>query len=497
MIVSKKEVMRELLSWRTLVFLAVMLVFVYLAVAFYHTHKPLPQGISFEGPVRYISEDDIDFLYDLTYSNEKGESIVQQEIFNTMFESIRNAKRLVIMDMFLFNDDYSEKGKGKESMRNLTDQLTSLLVEKKYSNPQMQIVLITDEINNFYGSYVSDEIALLRASNVTVVVTDLMPLRDSNPWYSSLWRMGLQWWGTEGTGSLKNPLGSSGQKVTLRSYLNLLNTKANHRKVLVADMNDTLVSYIVSANPHDASSRHSNIGFKIKGEFGHDVITSERAVALLSDVSLGNTSAAVNFDTSLPRQRIGVQLLTEGKVKKSLIRDINSMLSGESIELAMFYLSDRDVINALERADNRGVHVRIILDPNKDAFSREKNGIPNRQTAYELVSHSQNLSLRWYNTKGEQFHTKLIVMHNPRQTTIYGGSPNYTRRNIADLNLEECVRITAQPHTPLSQEVSAYIDKIWNNEGGEYTLDYRVYEDSSWLKYMLYRFQERSGFSSF
>jgi phosphatidylserine/phosphatidylglycerophosphate/cardiolipin synthase-like enzyme len=37
----------------------------------------------------------------------------------------------------------------------------------------------------------------------------------------------------------------------------------------------------------------------------------------------------------------------------------------------MFYLSERQ-IEALKQAKKRGVDVRMILDPNKDAFGRQK-----------------------------------------------------------------------------------------------------------------------------
>ena len=55
----------------------------------------------------------------------------------------------------------------------------------------------------------------------------------------------------------------------------------------------------------------------------------------------------------------------------------------------MFYLSERQIVKALITAKERGVNVRVLLDPNKDAFGREKNGIPNRQVASELNDDAQ------------------------------------------------------------------------------------------------------------
>ena len=61
--------------------------------------------------------------------------------------------------------------------------------------------------------------------------------------------------------------------------------------------------------------------------------------------------------------------------------------AGDSIDVAMFYLSDRDTIGALLAAAKRGVTVRVILDPNKDAFGRTKNGIPNRSVSAHAAGH--------------------------------------------------------------------------------------------------------------
>jgi hypothetical protein len=43
-------------------------------------------------------------------------------------------------------------------------------------------------------------------------------------------------------------------KITLRSYLNLFNFKANHRKTLVVDTAQGWKTLVTSANPHDGSS---------------------------------------------------------------------------------------------------------------------------------------------------------------------------------------------------------------------------------------------------
>ncbi len=466
----------------------IILITVYVSVFLFNISKPLPEGISYESEIYSIDESEISFVYDLTYINQ-NETLVEQEIFDNAFEIIDNANKFIILDFFLFNTDYSQKG----YYRDLSTELKNKLIEKKKSNPNIQIYFITDEINNFYGSYESKEILELKENNISVTITKLEELRDSNTAYSAFWRTFIQWFGTKGEGFITHPLGNDEKEVTLRSFLKLMNTKANHRKVLVADNGNSLSSLIISANPHSASSKHSNMGFLIEGAFANEIIKAEKSVAKFS-----GTTIQVN-EKELPSSGdIQVQLLTEGKIKSHLIKDLDSTLSGESIEIAMFYLSDRDVINSLISASNRGVNVSLILDANKDAFAREKNGIPNRPVAYELIKKSSGkINIRWFNTNGEQFHSKLIIITKKGKLIVYGGSANLTRRNINDLNLEADVKITSPLNSSFSLETKDYFKRIFENKNCNCSLDFDVFKENSKFKYFIYRIQEVSGFSSF
>ena len=166
--------------------------------------------------------------------------------------------------------------------------------------------------------------------------------------------------------------------------------------------------------------------------------------------------------------------------------------------MAMFYLSDRDIINSLLKASERGVEIRLLLDPNKDAFAREKSGIPNRQVANELVKKSnEKIQIKWFDTKGEQFHVKLVIIRKENSTITYLGSANLTRRNIDDLNLETNVKTIIPNSRALATEFKEYFDRLWNNEGAKYSLDFEAYEETSKAKWLLYYIQEKSGFSSF
>ena len=133
--------------------------------------------------------------------------------------------------------------------------------------------------------------------------------------------------------------------------------------------------------------------------------------------------------------------------------------------MAMFYLADRDVVRELLAASERGARVRLVLDPNKDAFGRTKDGVPNRQVADELVRRSRRaIEVRWYRTEGEQFHTKLVLVRTAAETFLSLGSANLTRRNLEDLNLEANVAVRAPEGSSLAREAGCE-PHVWAEAG--------------------------------
>ena len=128
----------------------------------------------------------------------------------------------------------------------------------------------------------------------------------------------------------------------------------------------------------------------------------------------------------------------------------------------------------------------------------KKNGIPNRQTGHELVHRSaQKIQLRWYNTNGEQFHSKLFVLESGGNLTVVLGSANLTRRNLENFNLELNIQLIIDADTEIARSISNYFNRIWINENGIYTVGIEAFDDGSSLKKVLYRIQERFGLSTF
>jgi phosphatidylserine/phosphatidylglycerophosphate/cardiolipin synthase-like enzyme len=169
-----------------------------------------------------------------------------------------------------------------------------------------------------------------------------------------------------------------------------------------------------------------------------------------------------------------------------------------SIDLVMFYLSDRHVIEALKEAAANGTMIRLILDPNKDAFGHEKGGVPNRQVAEEL-SQVDNISIRWADTHGEQCHSKmLLVRTGDGRAGLMLGSANFTRRNLDDYNLELNALVRGPGTAEPFQRASDYFDDLWENRGDRvFTTGFETYRDTSSLRYWRYRVMEAMGISTF
>jgi len=443
--------------------------------------KPLPPGVSSETPSRPAHA--VEFLADLTYVDDAGTRHVEQTIFDAILEIVRAARIRIVLDFFLFNDFQGEQ---REETRGLCEELTHALIEQKQRHPALEILLITDPINTVYGALPAPHLARLEAAGAIVVTTDLDPLRDSNWLYSSLWRWFVRPLGGERPGRFPNPFG--GEDVSLRTALRLLNFKANHRKTLVADGPTGWTGLVTSANPHDGSSAHGNIALRFEGPAVADLLETERAVVAFSG---GPVPAPIEVE---PGESAGLQLrvLTEGRIGERLDRTLEAAQTGDEVAIAVFYLADRGVIRRMLAAHARGVSLRVLLDPNKDAFGLEKNGLPNRAVAAELTR--AGVPVRWCDTHGEQCHAKMLLWRSGSQTTLIAGSANFTRRNLRDLNLETNLLVRGASSEPALARAWHSFERVWHNEPGRrYSVDYEIYADASWLKWGAYRLSEISG----
>lgn len=483
---------------------------IWLGTALWHSYKPLPTGTHVTGPMLPVTDDSLLLLTDVTAADHYGELTTQQTIHAATLNLVRNAQHFLVLDFFLFNSQGGPAGpmRYEEGRQPVAFELLEALRTLRQRQPQIPVLVLIDPINDYYRGTAPDALAALEQMGVQVVVTDLLPLRDSNPLYSTTWRLLLGWWLRPGVnGHFTNPLDATGPELTLGALTRIPHFKANHRKVaLTSTAEGTLRGIVSSANPHDASSAHSNVALQLEGEALRPLLASELAVAKFSGWR-GEPYQALASLTETPQPALAMAastslagIATEGAIREQWLARIAATTAGDSIELAMFYLADRPIIEALLAAAQRGVSIRVLLDPNKDAFGFEKSGIPNRQVASELITASDGaIRLRWYRTHGEQFHTKLTAVHSGDRLWLMLGSANFTRRNLSDYNLEANVIVDTPAESPLAADVSIWFERLWNNRPGgtEYSADADVYAEPAQGRYWLYRFMEATGLSLF
>ncbi len=465
------------------------LALVYLATATWQVLKPLPEGLDMAGPWRPAPS--VCFYADSTWLDPQGMQHTEQQIFDAAFAMIGRAERLIVGDFFLVNDFAGQGGAG---YRPLSGQLVDAFVTGQRAHPALEVVLITDPFNDLYGGVRQPLFARLEGAGAQVIETDLTALRDSNPAWSAAWRICCQWFGNDSDGGwLPNPVGDG--SVTLRTYLALLNFKANHRKTLVVDGENGPEALVTSANPHDASSRHSNIALAFDGPAVGDLLMSERAVVRLSTGRMPDWPPLAFKENGQTATEI--RILTEAAIRDAALAMIERADQGDSLDLLMFYLSHRPIVEALVAARERGASLRVLLDPNEDAFGRKKNGVPNRQVAWEL--HEAGVPVRWCNTRGEQCHGKMLVLRPTKgPALVLAGSANFTRRNLDNYNLETDVQLRVEADHPVMQTISGFFDERWNNHPDRiHSLPYEHYADRSRLRYWQYRLMETTGLSTF
>ncbi len=466
----------------------------WLLTAVWQTHKPLPPGVHVESPLCTVAATDVAFIPDLTAADAYGHPALSQGIQDAVLRLIAGAQRFVLLDYALIGATPAEPA----PQRRIAAELTDALVKLRHERPQVQVLFITDPVNERYGTARSAELTVLRAAGAQVVQVDLDELRDPNLPYSSLWRLTLNWWG--------GPPGAAG------ALARALNLKADHRKVVIADdVQGGLTALVGSANPLERESTWSNLALRFSGAAAAVLLKSELAVARFSgwrapaaaftpasNAALACEAAGAAAPTSA---QVRVQLLTEGAIGQALLQQVAAAVRGDAIDIAMFKLADRGVLDALLEAARRGVRVRLILDPSEDATTLTPSGLPNQPLASELVARSAGaVQVRWYRTHGERFHTALALISGAGRVWLVAGSANFTRRALGDYNLDADVALELTRDAPLADEARAYFDTLWMNRaalGVEYTAAFAAFADPSQADYWLCRLLEGAGLAAF
>ncbi len=483
--------------------------------------EALPGGTDLRSPAFEYTKARL--LIDRTlWDEDEGRVIKSHVIFDTVLQEIEAAETFIIADYFLWNP-WRGSVEASSELRPLAEELADALIRKRIENPDMPILVITDPINRIYGDLAPEFYERLAAAGIPVVFTDLSRMPDSNRLYAPqawFWSQYLPKETEEASRWVPNPFDGKGEKLTLSQFGRLLYFKANHRKVLVTGYRDRAPHVLLgSLNPADGSANHSNVAALVDGAVATYAAHSELTVAewssedpqqIQANLSLAAARAIASIRallpavSALPRARPGLPQVawrSEGAIQDELVAQLNQAGEGSRIDAAIFYFSDRRVVEAFKGALDRGAELRLLMDANRDAFGREKNGVPNRTVAAELMGFAEDgqIEVRWAATHGEQYHAKVLRILGPGQDMLCLGSANWTRRNIANLNLEANLLFLGA--AAIGREFDSYFRDLWTNaDAYEESLPYEDWAESGWSlrwKTWLYRFQEWSGASTF
>jgi len=469
------------------------------------------ERLTVHSPWFYVSDDDVDLQEAYSgFDPSTQQRFSHLTIGDKAIDMINNSSKVILASTFLFDVFYSED----QPQRDIVEEITAAVVQKKKSNPGISVVLILDPVNRAYGRRIGPAVKTLLENGVDVFYSDLLSTRSATA--LGLGQLGnniLRFADTISFGivgkllsipatpklPLDNPLDEQG--LSLEAIWNALALKANHRKLLVTDCDGAYEAMVTSANPHNASIPNTNFSVTVKGDIAkyiymvirEDIIYSKK----LDMVDWSNNSKAYkqNFLTDvlppLPQSQINtlaysssspvaVSFATESCIRRSIIEMLENAREDDLVRIQMFYLSDFKVIKAIIKTAKRlKKPMLIILDPSNDAFGMKKDGTPNRQVAAYLMKKKKqlglNIEIRWYDTHGEQNHAKIMSITNTdparQKYELINGSANWTGKNLKDINLE--ANICLKGSKKVVNKFNTLFDLFWqNSDGMVYTIDY-------------------------
>jgi len=413
----------------------------WLSLVFWNSAKPLPPGTHIVSQTSRLSEADVDFLYESPRRLDRPAPEIS---------AIDRAEQLIVLD---------------ESP--LTREVAQHLLARKRVRPTLKIVVVTDPRNQAFGGTPSQTLTSLEQAGIVVARARLDRLRDSNPLYSGLWRLLFGWW--------SDPFDEVPGQVTLPAWSRMLNSKTDQRQLLVADDGAGGWTNILAAAGAPA-------GLILRGPLARAMVSSELQIAAWS-------TDDDRLPVGLPMGGRGVgsidaRFLTEGAIESALLDAIAAAGGGDNISIAVENLSDRRLIAAALRAAARGARLQVLL---------ARNRMPNQAVADELLRDGGGrIEVRWSPIQPGAAYPKLLVVRHRTDVWMNWGSANFTRRCLADLNLEASVELRMPARSAPARAVTGYFANVWSNAAA----DSGAADDSS-AAYWQYRLAEATGLSSF
>jgi phosphatidylserine/phosphatidylglycerophosphate/cardiolipin synthase-like enzyme len=126
-------------------------------------------------------------------------------------------------------------------------------------------------------------------------------------------------------------------------------------------------------------------------------------------------ATVVVFISSAQAQEVKVYV--DEEIRPAILKLIYE--ADEQIDIQMYILTDQDVIKALERAEGRGVEVRIILDPNQRYNLKHVDRLKR-----------EGVEIKWYPVnKPALMHRKMAIFDKEK---VLLGSANWSRNGLTN-----------------------------------------------------------------
>ncbi len=441
----------------------------------YYRFRPQPEGVNGTPRSYRVASENIRFFHDTTWY-EHGQRRNIRQITPELIRLIENADRFAVMDVFLFCLHHAHHMNFIPTTRQIVDA---------FASKDRPAWFITDPLNVMYGTAESAPIRWLREAGINVCITDLNKLRENNLMYAPLWRLGLRWIPTTMPPWFNNPL-EYGTRTTPWALLEGIMARGNHRKLLIVDDGDSYQTLVTSSNFEDSSCYFGNTCVTIRSAaVARHFLEAEKALA---------RACGKEIPVEIPPEKTDgdaiVTPLMGDQIKQAVLHTIDSATPKDYLFLFTQYLAERDLIEALVRASERGVRGTLVLDQNRVSFGNPKNGFPNQLTVPELARRTE-FELRWANTHQEEAHNVFTLLHRPDRCIFIAGSANYTRRGLSNTVLEADVRIEAPSHTQVCLDAVEYAQWLIDEPRSLPFEDITI--DRYWPKYWLLRFQEATG----
>jgi len=447
------------------------------AAAVHYATRELPAGVRLNSAAQSVPTRDVTFRYDITGADAYDHGFSSHTIFDSMLRNIGAALSLVVLDCHRCSDMPAKAPDPFTTPIPMASQLIDALLARKAAVPTLQVLVIADPGNGLAGA--APELARLTAAGIPVVTADLSVLRDRNLLYGAPSRLIA--------------------KLTGRTRAQLSNFKSSDRRVLITDDgHGELTALAGTAEPAMADSIDTVTALQVSGSAVRPLLTSELQLARafgwtgVLTVPAPQASGAGPHDPSA----LDFRWLGEGAIGDALLQHIGAATHADSIDIACDSLSDRRLIGALLAAGQRGVTVRMILDPRK---SSSLWGSANQSVGSELIAASDGrIRVAWYRTHTEQFRAALILIHGGGPTWMVTGSASLTRRDLGDYDLALDAALSGPSTAEPVASAQAFFDTLWNDRGPpgiEYTADADAWADPSQLRYWAYRLMELVGIS--